>query len=64
MENLNDVLNHIEASAPCSLFGVAAWVETQLDIPLSGFIHALDTLVVKGLIVVAIDDSGLIIDLV
>lgn len=64
MENIDDIFNHIEASAPCSLFGVAAWVETQLDIPLSGFIHVVDTLVAKGLIIVANEDSGLIIDLV
>lgn len=64
MENLEDIFTHIQASSPCSLFSVAAWVETQLDMPLSGFIHAVDTLVAKGVIIVANEDNGLIIDLV
>jgi hypothetical protein len=64
ISNLEHILNHIEADAPCSLFHVAAWVESQLNIPTTGFINAIDNLVSMGLIEVSQGDSGLVIDLV
>jgi hypothetical protein len=64
MENLEHILTHIEASAPCSLFSVAAWVETQLTMSRTGFIAALDTLVTSGAIELSSDDSGIVIDLI
>lgn len=64
MENLNDILNHIEASAPCSLFSVGVWVNDQLNMTTTGFILAIDTLVTSGAITVSRDDSGLIVDLI
>ena len=62
--NLENILTHIEADAPCSLFHVAAWVETQLNMPTSGFINAVDNLVAMNLIEVSMGESGLVIDLV
>ena len=62
--NLEHILTHIEADAPCSLFHVAAWVETQLNMPTTGFINAIDNLVAMSLIEVSQDDSGLVIDLI
>jgi len=62
--NLEHILTHIESDAPCSLFHVAAWVETQLNMPTSGFINAVDNLVAMNLIEVSMGESGLVIDLV
>ena len=62
--NLEHILTHIKADAPCSLFHVAAWVETQLNMPTSGFINAVDNLVAMKLIEVSMGESGLVIDLV
>jgi hypothetical protein len=62
--NLEHILTHIEADAPCSLFHVAAWVETQLNMSQTGFINAVDNLVAMNLIEVSKGESGLIVDLV
>ena len=64
MTNLEYIQTHIEASAPCSLFSAAAWVEKQLSMPLSGFVAALDTLAAQGIIELSSDDSGITIDLI
>lgn len=64
MKHLDDILTHIEASAPCSLFSVAAWVNDQLDMTNTGFVLAIDTLVSAGVVQVSADVSGLIVDLV
>lgn len=64
MKNLDDILTHIEASAPCSLFSVAVWVNEQLGMTPTGFVLAIDNLVSSGAIEVSSDDSGLIVDLV
>jgi hypothetical protein len=61
--NLEHILIHIEADAPCSLFHVAAWVETQLNMPTTGFISAIDNLVAMGIIEVTQGESGLVVDL-
>jgi hypothetical protein len=64
VSNLDHILTHIQADAPCSLFHVAAWVETQLNMPTTGFINAIDNLVAMGMIEVSQDNSGLVIDLI
>ena len=64
MTNLDHIRTHIEASAPCSLFGVAAWVAEQLNVSTTGFIVAIDALVSSGVIEVTKDDSGLVVDLI
>lgn len=64
MQHLDDILTHIEASAPCSLFSVSVWVNEQLNMTSTGFVLALDNLVSSGTIKISADDSGLIVDLV
>ena len=64
MENLDSILTHIEASAPCSLFSVAVWVNEQLNMSTTGFVLALDTLVSSGAIELSSDDAGIVIDLI
>lgn len=64
MENLDVILTHIEASAPCSMFSVAVWVNEQLNMSTTGFVLALDTLVSSGAIELSSDDSGIVIDLI
>jgi len=64
VSNLDHILTHIQADATCSLFHVAAWVETQLNMPTTGFINAIDNLVAMGMIEVSQSDSGLVIDLI
>lgn len=64
MENIDDIFNHISASAPCSLFSVAVWVNDQLNMTNTGFVLAIDTLVSAGVIQVSADVSGLVVDLV
>lgn len=61
---ITDILTHIEASAPCSLFSVAVWVEEQLNVSTIGFLSIIDTLVSSGAIEVSKDDTGLIVDLI
>lgn len=61
--HIKDVLTHIEASAPCSMFSVALWVQDQLDLSTVGFLSVIDTLVTLGKIEVSSNDSGLAIDL-
>ena len=64
MSNLNDILNHIEATAPCSLFSVASWCDIQLNISIGGFVLVMDALVSSGAVAISKDDSGLVVDLV
>lgn len=60
----DDILTHIEASAPCSLFSVALWADEQMSLSLAGFLVAIDALVASGTIAVTADDNGLVVDLV
>ena len=60
---ISDLLDHIQASAPCSLFGVAVWANEQFNVSTLGFITAMDALVSSGVISVSADESGLVIDL-
>jgi hypothetical protein len=64
MTNLSAIQDHIEASAPCSLFSVAVWADEQLDLSPVGLIVILDTLASSGTIELSTDDSGIIIDLI
>ena len=64
-----DILDHIEASAPCSLFSVAAWAQDQLDISPAGYLAAIEQLIASGVIEVTQEtsDSGsmsFVVDLV
>ena len=61
---ITDILDHIEASAPCSLFSVGVWVGEQLNVSTLGFISAIDALVSSGAIAISSDESGLVVDLV
>ena len=45
-----DLLTHIEASAPCSLFGVAAWAQQQLDMTHQDFIGSIETMIAQGIV--------------
>ena len=62
--HIKDVFTHIEASAPCSMFSVALWVQDQLELSTVGFLSVIDALVTLGKIEVSSDDSGLVIDLI
>ena len=64
MSNLSHVLTHIEASAPCSLFGIAVWVEDQLNVTTVELMGILDTLAKAGAIELSSDDSGITVDLI
>ena len=64
MTNLSAIQDHIEASAPCSLFSVAVWVEEQLTVSTVEFTSILNTLASAGTIELSNDDSGITIDLI
>lgn len=64
MQHLTDILTHIEASAPCSLFSVAAWADEQLTINAVIFAAAIDTLISSNAISVSQDANGLVVDLI
>lgn len=58
------ILDHIEASAPCSLFSVAVWADEQLDINAVQFTAAIDTLASAGVIQLDTGEHGITIDLI
>jgi len=60
---IHDIRTHIEASAPCSMFSVALWVQDQLELSTVGFLSVIDALVTLGEIEVSSNDYGLVIDL-
>ena len=62
--HIKDVLTHIEASSPCSMFSVALWVQDQLELSTVGFLSVIDALVTLGKIEVSSNDYGLVIDLI
>ena len=64
MTNLLAIQDHIEASAPCSLFSVGVWVEDQLDVSIVELMGILNTLASAGTIELSSDDSGITIDLI
>lgn len=65
MTNLDHILDHISADAPCSLFHVASWAEHQLNMPSRlEFFKVIDTLASSGLIALEVTDSGLVVDLI
>jgi hypothetical protein len=64
MENLAFIQDHIEASAPCSLFSVGVWVEDQLNVTTVELMRILSTLASAGTISLSSDESGITIDLI
>lgn len=65
MTNLDHILTHIEASAPCSLFSVAVWADSQLTVNAVTFIGVIDLLVSSNAISVTNEANGrLIVDLI
>lgn len=64
MTNLDHILTHIEASAPCSLFSVAVWADEQLSIDIVAFTRILNVLTASNAISISTDDHGLTVDLV
>ena len=64
MSNIDHILTHIEASAPCSLFSVAVWADSQLNINAVSFARVIDTLVSAKAIEISADDTGLVVDLI
>lgn len=63
MQNKQDILTHIEASAPCSLFSVALWSDNQLCVNATSFTHIIDSLISEGKIELTSDETGIIVDL-
>lgn len=61
--NLDHIRTHIEASAPCSLFSVAAWADSQLNIDAARFVGVIDFLTAGDLISVTYEDCNFVIDL-
>lgn len=64
MTNLSAIQDHIEASAPCSLFSVGVWVEDQLNISSVELVMFLTTLAKAGTISLTTDESGITVDLI
>lgn len=64
IEVYSDILDHIQASAPCQLHSVARWAEEQLDIGPSTFMLAIDLLISSGVIEVSTEDGVLVVDLI
>jgi hypothetical protein len=64
MTNLSTIQDHIEASAPCSLFSVGVWVEDQLNVSTVELMGILSTLAKAGTIAITSDDSGITVDLI
>ena len=63
MTNIDHIRTHIEASAPCSLFGVAAWADTQLNINAAGFVAIIDFLTANESISISYENCNFVIDL-
>ena len=64
MTNLSAIQDHIEASAPCSLFSVGVWVEEQLNVTSVELVGILNTLAKAGTISITSDESGITVDLI
>ncbi len=64
IEVCSDILDHIQASAPCQLHSVARWAENQLEIAPSTFMLAVDLLISSGVIEVSTEDGVLVVDLI
>ena len=65
----DDLLTHIEASAPCSLFSVAAWGETHFNMPATVFASAMEYLVSINKIKIEVEtayggNACLVVDLI
>lgn len=63
MGNIEHIRTHIEAAAPCSLFSVAAWADSQLNIDAAGFIAIVDFLTAGDVISVSYEDCNFVVDL-
>jgi hypothetical protein len=63
MTNLEHIRTHIEASAPCSLFSVAAWADSQLNIDAARFVGVIDHLTACDFIRLTYEDCNFVIDL-
>jgi hypothetical protein len=63
MSNLEHIRTHIEASAPCSLFSVAAWADSQLNLDAAGFVGVIDFLTASDVISVTYEDCNFVVDL-
>lgn len=63
MTNLEHIRTHIEASAPCSLFSVATWADSQLNIDAARFVAVIDFLTAGNVINVTYEDCNFVIDL-
>ena len=57
------IFDHIEASAPCSLEGVACWTESQLSMSAMDFVRCIDELLRQDSIELTVDGTGIVIDL-
>jgi hypothetical protein len=64
MSNLEVIRTHIEASAPCSLFSVAAWADSQLTIDAASFVGIIDFLTAGDVISISYEDCNFVVDLV
>jgi hypothetical protein len=64
MTNLSAIQDHIEASAPCSLFSVGVWVEDQLNVTTVELMGILNTLAKADTIAITSDESGITVDLI
>ena len=64
MTNLEHIRTHIEASAPCSLFSVAAWADSQLNIDAARFVAIIDFLTAGNVISLNFEDCNFVIDLI
>lgn len=63
MSNIEHIRTHIEASAPCSLFSVAAWADSQLNIDAARFVAVIDFLTAGNAISVTYEENNFVIDL-
>jgi len=63
MTNLDNIRTHIEASAPCSLFSVAAWANNQLNISPEGFVAVIDFLAANESISITYENCNFVVDL-
>jgi hypothetical protein len=64
MNNLDHILTHIEASAPCTLFSVAVWADSQLNVNAVTFTNVIDMLIASNAIEINTEDNALIVDLI
>jgi Mn2+/Fe2+ NRAMP family transporter len=64
MNNLDHILTHIEASAPCTLFSVAVWADSQLSINAVTFTGIIDMLILSNSIEINTENNALIVDLI